>query len=59
MRVLSSLKASPLGSSHSTSCALTWWACRSLKQQATRSSAYLTKIGESRAARTSCADVAA
>ena len=40
MRVLSSLKTSPLGASHRASCALTCSACSREWQQATRSSAY-------------------
>jgi hypothetical protein len=40
MRVLSSLKASPLGASHAASRALTWQASCLEWQKATRSSAY-------------------
>ena len=44
--VLSSLKTRPLGASHSASRALTCSACSWLWQSTTRSSAYLTRIGE-------------
>ena len=45
MRVLSSLKASPLGSSQAASRCLTSSACSRLWHIATRSSAYLTSTG--------------
>ena len=50
MRVLSSLKASPLGASHAASRALTCSACCLEWHKATRSSAYLTSTGEPAAA---------
>ena len=46
MRVLSSLKARPLGASHSASRALTCSASCRVWQRATRSSAYLISTGE-------------
>ncbi len=46
IRVLSSLKASPLGASHSASRALTCSACSWLWQSTTTSSAYLTATGD-------------
>ena len=48
IRVLSSLKARPLGASHSASRALTCSACCWLWQSTTTSSAYLTATGEPR-----------
>jgi len=46
MRVLSSLKASPRGASHSASRALTRSACSWLWQSTVTSSAYLIATGE-------------
>ena len=46
MRVLSSLKARPLGASHAASRALTCPACSREWQSASTSSAYLTSTGE-------------
>src|SRR5271169_2445337 len=46
MRVLSSLKDSPLGASHAASRALTCAACSREWHRASRSSAYLTTTGE-------------
>ena len=45
MRVLSSLKARPLGASHCARRSLTCCACSALTHNATRSSAYLTTTG--------------
>src|SRR6266542_5408589 len=47
MRVLSSLKTNPRGASHAASRALTCCACSREWHRASRSSAYLTKTGES------------
>ena len=46
MRVFSSLKASPLGASHSASRALTCPACSWVWQSTATSSAYLIRTGE-------------
>jgi hypothetical protein len=54
MRVLSSLKARPLGASHSASRALTCSACSWLWQSTTTSSAYLTATGEPGMASPAC-----